>query len=128
MGQFSDPNTTVEVRCPICGMLFRLAAEHARHIRWTFDQGSPIAFAQFALETSPYLRGIGAQPRTIPDAWWESHGDWVVDRVLLHFDARDGYVFGDVAQLDRLARDIWKEFVEPAETVDDPPSAGGADA
>lgn len=121
MGQFRDPGAPGNVRCPLCGVSFRLATEHARHIRWTFDQGSPIAFARHALEASPYLRGLGARPSDIPDTWWKAHEDWVVDRVLLHFDASEGYVFGEIVQLDLLARDIWREFIEPAETADDPP-------
>ena len=81
-----------------------------RHVRWTFDQGGPLDFAHFALETSPYVRARGASVRDIPKQWWDEHTDWVIDQVLLHFDANDGYVFGAVADVDLLARDVWKEF------------------
>lgn len=35
---------------------------------------------------------------------------WIVDQILLRFDAFDGHVFGQIGDLDLLARDIWKEF------------------
>jgi hypothetical protein len=81
-----------------------------KHVRWTFDQGGPIEFAQFALETSPYVRARGHKASEISAQWYELHGDWIVEQVLLHFDASDGFVFGELAHLDLLARDIWKQF------------------
>jgi hypothetical protein len=95
------------VRCVLCGQS-NLPMRYCRHVRWTFDQGDPIDFARFALETSPYVPGRGANVREIPPQWWQLHGDQIVDLVLLHFDAYDGYVFGEVGSLDLLARDIWK--------------------
>jgi hypothetical protein len=79
-------------------------------VRWTFDQGDPLDFARYALETSPYVHARGGRPSEISKDWWVGHGDWVVDQVLLHFDASDGFVFGDIAHLDLLARDVWRAF------------------
>jgi hypothetical protein len=79
-------------------------------VRWTFDQGGPIEFARFALETSPYVRARGHKASEIDATWMQLNGDWVVERVLLHFEAVDGFVFGELANLDNLARDIWKRF------------------
>jgi hypothetical protein len=102
------------VRCPICGQE-NGEMRHCRHVRWMFDQGHPLDFARFAVETSPYTRARGFAPRDIPNIWWDQHLEWVVDQVMLHFDARDGYVFGEVADLDLLVRDVWRAFhPEPA--------------
>ncbi len=97
------------VRCPICAQPNE-PMRYCRHVRWTFDQGGPLEFARFALETSPYTHARGHSSRDIPKAWWEEKGDWLVDKVLLHFDAADGYVFGELSDLDLLARDMWREF------------------
>jgi hypothetical protein len=106
----TDPNTApTSVRCPICAAPNQ-PGRLCRHVRWTFDQGGPIDFAVFALETSPYVRARGHKPSEISAAWLELYGEWIVDKVTTHFDASDGYVFGDLAHLDLLARDIWKEF------------------
>jgi hypothetical protein len=105
----TDGQTAGSVRCPICAQP-NARLHFCRHVRWTFDQGDPIEFARFALEMSPYVRARGGRPNEIPGVWWSSNGDWVVDKVLLHFDAIDGYVFGEVAGLDLLARGIWKAF------------------
>ena len=102
------------VRCPICARPNQ-ATDLCRHVRWTFDQGGPLEFATFALETSPYVRARGHGASEISGKWLAAHGDWIVDCVLQHFDASDGYVFGDVGQLDLLARDIWREFHPEAE-------------
>lgn len=102
------------VRCPICGA-GNMADSLCRHVRWTFDQGDPLDFARFALETSPYTGAAGYRVREIPDEWWGQHGEWIVEEVLLHFDASDGYVFGELAHLDLLARDVWKAFRPEAE-------------
>ena len=108
-GEPSDP-----VRCPICATPNE-PMRYCRHVRWTFDQGGPLDLAHLAVETSPYiaarLQGAGGIPR----AWWEAHGEWVADQVMQRFDARDGYVFGEIAQMDLLARDIWNAYhPEPA--------------
>jgi hypothetical protein len=102
------------VRCPICASP-NDAGRHCRHVRWTFDEGGPIDFACFALETSPYLHARDHSARDISKAWLEEHGDWIVDKVLLHFEAADGFVFGQLADVDLLARDIWREFHPDAE-------------
>lgn len=96
-------------RCPICGQA-NASMRYCRHVRWTFDQGDPLDFARFAMETSPYTRARGFALRDIPKLWWDENIEWVVDQVMLHFDARDGCVFGDLASLDLLARDVWKQF------------------
>ena len=101
------------VRCPICAQPNETGAGRARlcrHVRWTFDQGGPIDFALFALETSPYVHARGHSAGDIGAAWLEQHGEWIVERVMLHFEATDGLVFGRLADLDLLARDIWREF------------------
>lgn len=105
----ADVEPIREVRCPICAEPNR-TLRYCRHVRWTFDQGGPLDFARFALETSAFVERSGGDCRRIPRGWWEERGDDVTDRVLTHFDAREGYVFGDLAHLDLLARDIWNMF------------------
>lgn len=100
---------TGPVRCPICAH-GNESLNYCRHVRWTFDQGDPLDFARFALETSPYSQARGHKARDIPKVWWMAHGEWVVDCVLLHFEATDGFVFGELSDVDLLARDIWREF------------------
>jgi hypothetical protein len=97
------------VRCPICAHPNE-PGRLCRHVRWTFDQGDPLDFARFALETSPYIQARGHSAREIPKQWWEAHGDWVFDKVMLHLDAAEGFVFGEHKDLDMLARDVWREF------------------
>lgn len=97
------------VRCPICAHP-NASMQYCRHVRWTFDQGGPLDLARFAMETSPYTRARGFALRDIPQFWWNENIEWLTEQVLLHFDARDGYVFGEVAHLDLLARDVWKLF------------------
>jgi len=103
-----DPEQEPRVRCPICGRS-NAPMRYCRHVRWTFDQGDPVDFARFAVETSPYVRARGHTPSQIGREWWLAHGEWVVERVLVRFDARDGYVFGELAHVDMLAREIWLE-------------------
>lgn len=107
--QNEDHDPSQPVRCLICGS-FNEPMKYCRHVRWTFDQGGPLDFAHFALETSPYIRARGHSVRDIPKAWWDSRGEWIVEQVLIHFDASEGYVFGEIGDLDLLARDVWKEF------------------
>jgi hypothetical protein len=97
------------VRCPICAHRNE-AMNLCRHVRWTFDQGDPLDFARFALETSPYSQARGHKAGDIPKHWWMEHGEWVVECVLLHFDASDGLVFGELSDVDLLARDILRRF------------------
>ncbi|HYM16647.1 MAG TPA: hypothetical protein VEZ14_13915 [Dehalococcoidia bacterium] len=98
-----------EVRCPICGLM-NAWMRYCPHVRWTFDQGGPLDFARFAIETSPYIRGRGYEPSVIPDMWFNAQGEWIVEQVQLHFDAIDGYVFGHIGDLDVLTMDIWQLF------------------
>jgi hypothetical protein len=110
----SEAAETGPVRCPICAH-GNIPGSHCRHVRWAFDQGDPLDFAFFAVETSPYTDNGGHRTTRIPRAWWAEHGEWIVERVLFNFGADEGYVFGEVARLDLLARDIWKAFrPEPA--------------
>jgi hypothetical protein len=97
------------VRCSVCGAS-NVPMQYCRHVRWTFDQGDPLDFARFALEMSPYVRARGASVRDIPQMWWDERADWISEQVLLHFDACEGYVFGEIVDMDLLARDIWKDF------------------
>jgi hypothetical protein len=97
------------VPCPICGTPNKTGIT-CPHQRWTFNRGGPLDFARFALETSPYIRNGGHDARQITTAWLEAHGDWIVDRVLSRLQAIDGYVFGELNDIDHIARDIWKAF------------------
>jgi len=109
ISQYDGAEAGAPVRCPICAQ----PNEHmryCRHVRWTFDQGGPLELARFSLETSPYITARGHSSREIPKAWWDEKAEWIVEKVLLHFDAADGYVFGELSDLDLLARDIWREF------------------
>jgi len=97
------------VRCLICGQMNE-PMRYCRHVRWTFDQGDPLDFARFAVETSPYVTARSGKSSEISAKWWAVNGAWVVEQVQLRFDAIDGYVFGEIADLDLLARDVWKHF------------------
>ena len=103
-----------EARCPVCGA-WNARLRYCRHVRWTFDQGDPIEFARFALETSTYKHPRGHRSRDIPQGWWQEHGEYILERVLQRFHAEDGYVFGELAELDLLTLDIWRAF-EPEPT------------
>jgi len=100
---------TRPVRCPICGRA-NAPMQYCRHVRWTFDQGDPLEFARFALVTSPYTHARGYKIDDIGGVWWNEHGQWVVDLVLDHFQAHDGYVFGEIVNLDDVARKVWQAF------------------
>jgi hypothetical protein len=97
------------VRCPYCAVEVT-ASHHCKHVRWTFDQGDPLDFTRFAMETSPYVRARGRKVSDISSYWWDEHGQWVVDHVVTMFHCADGFVFGDLALLDVLTRDVWKRF------------------
>ncbi len=114
-GQSQRPAETV--RCPICAHP-NAPGEHCRHVRWTFDQGDPIDFARFALYASPYTQARGYSVAAVPRSWWDENIEWVVDQVMLHFDAAAGYVFGNVVDLDLLSRDIWKAIHPDAARLD----------
>lgn len=96
-------------KCLFCGRIVTHEA-HCKHVRWTFDQGDPLDFARFALETSPYVRARGRRPSEIPEFWWNENAEWVCEQVMNYFDACDGFVFGELVDLDLLARDVWKRF------------------
>jgi hypothetical protein len=102
------------VRCPICAH-GNTPADHCRHVQWTFERGGPADFARFALDASPFTRTLGRQARDVASRWWQEHDEWVIDRVMHRFDARDGYVFGEIADLDMVARDIWREIQPESE-------------
>ena len=107
--QQNGAETGDPVRCPICAHPNE-PMRYCRHVRWTFDQGGPIEFARFALETSPYVQARGGKPRDIPKNWWDEKGPWIVDMVMIHLDAFEGYVFGELSDVDMLARDLWRDF------------------
>ncbi len=109
IGKQQDATAAEPVRCLICGAMNE-PMRYCRHVRWTFDQGDPLDFARFAVETSPYVTARGGKASGIPKTWWALNGPWVVEQVQRRFDAIDGYVFGEIADLDLLARDIWKRF------------------
>jgi hypothetical protein len=97
------------VRCPLCGA-GNTALGHCKHVRWTFDQGDALDFTNFALETSPYTANRGFRTRDIPKIWWEEHADWLIGQIELRFGVSEGFVFGEIAELDLLARDVWNQF------------------
>ncbi len=107
--QVEGRDTTRAIRCSICAQ-DNTPAHPCRHLRWTFEQGDPLDFARYAMETSPYVQARGHAAGEISTEWWIEHGQWVVDMVMIHFDAFDGFVFGELGDIDLLARDIWKEF------------------
>ena len=109
LDQLEGTEPTDTVRCPLCGV-GNTAFDHCKHVRWTFDQGDALDFTRFALETSPYTANRGFRVREIPKLWWEEHGDWLIEELELRFGIADGFVFGDIAELDLLARDVWKLF------------------
>jgi hypothetical protein len=110
----SAHNEEPEVRCPICGA-WNARLRYCRHVRWTFDQGDPIDFARFALETSAYQHPRGYRSRDIPQDWWQEHGEYVLDRVIQRFHADEGYVFGELADLDLLTLDVWRAYAPEPE-------------
>ena len=105
--QQGSPGPAHTVRCLICAHP-NAPMQYCRHVRWTFDQGDPMDFAQFAMETSPYTQARGFSVAAVPRRWWDENIEWVVDQVMRHFEAADGYVFGELGDLDLLARDVWK--------------------
>lgn len=99
------------VRCPLCGAP-NTASGQCRHVRWTFDRGGPLEFARYALGASPLTERLGRSAGEISAAWLQVHGDEIVDLIMLHFGVDEGFVFGEVAQLDMLARELWRMFTE----------------
>jgi hypothetical protein len=104
-------------RCPICGVE-NAPPNLCRHVRWRFEQGDALAFARHALEASPYVRGRGHKPADIPRQWWLDHGEWIMDQIDFRLHIGDGYLFGELVDLDLLARDVWKRFQPDHERQD----------
>jgi hypothetical protein len=96
-------------RCPICGCENGVP-NLCRHVRWRFEQGDALAFAKHALEASPYTRGRGHKPTDIPKQWWMDHAEWIMEQIDFRMHIGDGYLFGELGELDLLARDLWKRF------------------
>ncbi|MEX0751275.1 MAG: hypothetical protein WD359_10760 [Dehalococcoidia bacterium] len=97
------------VRCPVCGRGDG-PGNHCPHVRWAFEQGDPLDFAKYAMQASPYVRGRGHKWTDIPAAWWTANGDWIIAQIDVRLHIGDGYVFGELGDLDLLARDVWKAF------------------
>lgn len=104
------------IRCPRCAQSVR-EVERCRHLRWAPEQGDPLAFAKFAVKTSPCTAARGARPTSISLAWWESQYDWLLERIVTRLDVIGGYCFADPAALDRLCLDIWHRFESEPEHV-----------
>ena len=105
---------TSNVRCPRCGM----AADGwtgCQHLRWAPQRGGPLEFAKAVLAARPITQGSGLRASTIPQEWWESQYDWLLDRITVRLDVVDGYCFGDPVELDRLRLDIWHQFAPQPE-------------
>ena len=114
LDQLEGTDPPAPVRCPLCGAQ-NTSLDHCKHVRWTFDQGDALDFTRFALETSPYTENRRLRTRDIPNPWWEEQADWLLGQIELRFGVSDGFVFGDIAELDLLARDVWTRFVpDPA--------------
>ena len=61
--QLGGTDAPITVRCTICAQ-DNVPGRLCRHVRWTFDQGDPLDFARFALETSPYVQARGFSSRS----------------------------------------------------------------
>jgi hypothetical protein len=101
-------------RCPVCGHS-NSPTDTCKHVRWTFAQGSPIEFARRAVAESPCTERLGRKPSDISRDWWDGHGDRVIELIERRFVPLDGYVFGHIADLDLLSRDVWNEFAPQPE-------------
>lgn len=97
------------VRCPVCAQA-NTAAATCRHVRWTFDRGGPLQFAKHALSVSPVTFARGNNVSDIPAAWWDANGDWLMEQLAMRFDACEGFVFGELGDIDLLAKDVWSRF------------------
>ena len=104
-GPSSDGETPV--RCPLCGR-GNTTTDRCRHVRWTFAQGDPLDFARHALEASPFTSGRGYSIVEIPAQWWPLHGERLIELIDLHFGVHDGFVFGELVDIDVFARDVWR--------------------
>ncbi len=110
---------SIDVRCPRCGEVVE-GDDGCRHLRWVPRRGGPIDFAKRVVETSPYTAGRGFIASRLPEEWWESQHDWLLDRIVTRLDVVDGYCFGDPAELDRLCLDIWERFAPQPEPAGPP--------
>lgn len=97
------------VRCPVCAQP-NTADSTCWHVRWTFDRGGPMQFAKHAVSVSPVTAARGHKTDDIPAAWWDDNGEWLMKRMMVRFDAFEGFVFGELADVDLLAKDIWSRF------------------
>jgi hypothetical protein len=97
------------VRCPLCGAP-NTSNGQCRHVRWTFDRGGPLDFARHALSASPFSQRLGRNTAALNAEWMQAHGEEVIDLIMLHFGVDEGFVFGEIAQLDMLSRDMWRIF------------------
>ena len=102
------------VTCPRCQLGVEGTAG-CQHLRWTPDRGSPVEFAKHIVQSSPYTKGRGFRPDSIPPSWWETKQDWLLDRILARLDVAGGYCFGDIADIDGLCMDIWHEIAPDAD-------------
>lgn len=100
---------TLAVRCPVCAQP-NSAETKCRHVRWTFDRGGPLQFAKHALSVSPVTFARGNNVGEIPSPWWDANGDWLMGQLEMRFDACEGFVFGELGDIDLLAKDIWSRF------------------
>jgi hypothetical protein len=108
-------NMDERIACPHCGheIVDRMAG--CRHLRWTPDRGGPIDFAMYVVFNSPYTSGRGLRAIDIPTKWWEEQYEWLLDRVSTRLSVVDGYVFGEMVDIDLFCMDIWHRFApEPA--------------
>lgn len=96
-------------RCTRCGQT-NTPGDQCRHVRWTFARGGPLDFARHAVDASPYTAGRGYRASDIPGHWYIENGEYVLEVVARHFEPEAGFVFGDLGDLDLVARDIWRRF------------------
>ena len=95
------------VRCPFCGAP-NTANGQCRHVRWTFERGGPLDFARYLLGASPLTARLGRSAGEVSSQWLQQHGEQVMDLIALHFGIDEGFVFGDLGQMDLMARDLWR--------------------
>ncbi len=116
----------VDVRCPRCGQDAE-EGSGCRHLRWAPERGGPIEFAKSVLVSSPCTKGSGFEAASIRREWWESHHEWLLERIMARLDVADGYCFGDPVEIDRLCLDIWHRFAPEPERAAPPrePEAAG---
>ena len=117
LNQLEGSTPEKPVRCPLCGR-GNTTMSHCRHVRWTFDQGGPLEFARHAVEVSPYTAGRGYSAADISATWLTTHGEKLMEMIDLHFGIDEGFVFGELVDIDILARDIWR-MAKPEQVTED---------